>query len=182
MRYLKVLLCFAVIVTLTACSSGRFMDLSGFVYNYNKVSAQSVELTDFFMYYEDKNDFSLLKDNILLTVCHNAGGSIEQCRIMMLKKDENGNTADISTDAKSFAAMFKNTLQSYCGFDLTTAEKITEEFSLSDLQTYLKEGELTKTQDRFYFVFYSDSLACQMSIYDTYLKEIESTKKPSVKL
>ncbi|MBR2893931.1 MAG: hypothetical protein IKB94_08770, partial [Clostridia bacterium] len=63
-------------------------------------------------------------------------------------------------------------------YDRYSAEALLGEFSLGEPSTFLKEGELTKKQDNFYFVYYSTPLVCQVMIYNTYLTEIEPTSKP----
>ncbi len=180
MRYFKVPLCLILIIMLTACSKSQFMDLSGFIDNYNEVSDSDIDFTDFIYTTGESREFKLIKDNVLLTLKEAPDGKISECRVMMTKLSENGEQSkNISTDSKKFLSILKNTLEAFCSYDMYTAEALIGEFSLGELSAFLKEGELTKTQDNFYFIYYSTPVVCQMMIYNTYLKEIEPTKKPT---
>ncbi len=156
------------------------MDLSGFVYNYNEVSAAKTELTEFFFEDGEIREFKLIKDNILLTLKEGPDGKISECRVMMTKLNENGEESkNVSIDSKNFLYILKNTLRAFCGYDENSAEAIIDEFSLNEPGNLMKEGELTKKQGNFYFVYYSTQLVCQMMVYNTYLTEIEPTEKPA---
>ncbi len=179
MRYFKVPLCLILIIMLTACSKSQFMDLSGFIENYNKVADSEITFTDFIYTTGESREFKLIKDNVLLTLKEATDGKISECRVMMTKLSENGEQSkNISTDSKNFLFILKNTLEAFCSYDRYSAEALIGEFSLNELSGFLKEGELTKKQDNFYFVYYSTPLVCQVMIYNTYLTEIEPTKKP----
>ena len=52
------------------------------------------------------------------------------------------------------------------------------EFSLYEKDTYSRQGELYKIDEKFSFVYYSDSFVCDFIISDTYLVEEENTEKP----
>lgn len=179
MRCFKLLLCLILIITLTACSKSQFMDLSGFIENYNEVAEDEIAFTDFIYAPGENREYKLIRDNILLTLKEAPDGKICECRVMMTKLTKNGEQSkNISTDSKNFLYILKNTLQTFCFYDRYSAEALMGEFSLGEPSSLLKEGELTKKHDNFYFVYYSTPLVCQVMIYNTYLTEIEPTSKP----
>ncbi len=179
MRYFKILLCLVLTVLLSACSKSEFMDLGSFIYNYNSVSQQDIDFTDFFFEKAEKRELKLINGSVLLTLKEASDGKIEQCRVMLTKVTQNGEVNEnLSADCISFRNILKSTIEAFCGFDETTAEALIREFGLESEGAFLKEGELTKKQGSFYFVYYSTSLTSQMMIYNTYLTEIEQTEKP----
>ena len=183
MRYLKVPLCLALIIILGGCTKSQFMDLSGFVCNYNEVSADSISITDFIFRKGEIREYKLIKGNILITLKEAPDGKICECRVMMLKLGADGERSkSLLSDGEDFYAETINVIEAFCHYDMNSAEKLAGEFSLSRDADFLKEGELNKKQDNFYFVYYSTPLVCQMMIYDTYLTEIETTQKPKTSL
>ena len=183
MRYLKVPLCLMMIILLSGCTKSRFMDLSGFVENYNTLGEENIALTDFIYRQGDDREYKLIKDNILITLKQAPDRKIKECRVMLMKLDERGNVSEsLSQDGEIFVAEVIKLLQAYCAYDRYTAEKLAGELSLVNGADLMKQGELTKKQDNFYIVYYSTSLVSQIMIYDTYLTEIETTKKPKTTL
>lgn len=182
MRYLKATVCFLLIIMLTACQKSQFMDLSGFIYNYNKTSEDEIDLTDFFFAEGSIREFKMICDNTLLTLKEAPDGKISECRVMMTKLNESGvQRNDINVSSEEFLSILKNTLMAYCHYDENSARELMNEFLLNEPDTFIKEGELTKRQGEYYFVYYSTQLVCQMMIYNTYLTEIEPTQKPKTK-
>lgn len=171
---------------LTACSRNQFMDLSGFVYGFNRVSDEDIDFEDIYSYSDEgKTVFeTFIEDdnpNVVMKLIMN-NDRIEEIRIAIAKIDENG--TKIMPSAKSitdFTETVKSSIISFCGLEKQTAQGLMTEFGLYNMENYKKEGELTKTQDSFYFVYFSDSLVCEMMIYNTYLLEIEKTEKPESK-
>ncbi|MBQ7294690.1 MAG: hypothetical protein IJW86_00685 [Clostridia bacterium] len=179
MRHFRLPFCLILIIMLTACSKSQFMDLSGFVASYNEVADSDIDLTDFIFIQQESREFKLINGNVLLTLKEAPDGKIMECRVMMTKLNEKGEQSEnISADSKKFLSILKNTLQTFCSFDRYAADAIIGEFSLGELSSFLKEGELTKQQGNFYFVYYSTPLVCQVTVYNTYLSEIEPTEKP----
>ena len=66
----------------------------------------------------------------------------------------------------------------YCSYDERTAKEIGDALGLGDNDTFRKKGELTLTRENFYFVYYSDDVTSQLTVYNTYCKKIEETSKP----
>ena len=183
MRYLKVLLCLILIIMLSGCTKSRFMDLSGFVHNYNKVTGEKTAITDFIFREEEITEYKLIKNNILITLKEAPDGKICECRVMLLKKGEDGEVSrSLAADSESFVDEVINTLQAYCAYGRYSAEALAGEFSIRRDADFMQEGELTKKQDKFYFVYYSTALVSQIMVYDTYLTEIETTRKPKTTL
>lgn len=179
MKYFKLLFSLMLVIILSACSSGEFMDLSGFIYQYNKVSSDKIDFCDFSFEKDENRDFKLIHNNLLLSLKESDDGKICQCSLMVTKLSETGEKSEsINKDTGEFLSMLKSVVRSYCSYDENSTQKLMEEFSLDKSDTYLKQGELTKKQGNFYFVYYSTELSSTMTIYNTYLREIEPTKKP----
>ncbi len=183
MKFLKVPICLILIIMLSGCTKSQFMDLSGFIHNYNEVTNGNTAITDFIYRKDENSEYKLIKGNILITLKEASDGKICECRVMMLKLDEKGQRSNsLLSDGEAFYAEIINVIEAFCHYDGYSAEKLAGEFALGKNADFLKEGELTKKQDNFYFVYYSTPLVCQMMIYDTYLTKIETTKKPKTLL
>ena len=174
MRCFKVILCFLLIFTMCACTKSQFMDLSGFIYRYNKISDNKAELTDFY-FDESDTSYVLIRDKVLLRLIAGGDGRIKECRLTLAKATSD---KEMSENIISFRQAASKAMQSFCEYPQDTAEGILGDFCLYQDESFLKEGELTKKQGNFYFVFYSTSVACQLRICNLYLTEIEPTKKP----
>lgn len=170
----------------TACSRNQFMDLSGFIYGFNRVSDDEIDFDDIYSYTdEDDNVFEIFieddEPNVVLKLI-TENDRIKQVRIAIAKMNENGNPITPSAETVSdFTETVKSSIQAFCSFDSEKTRTLMNEFGLYDMGNYKKQGELTKSQDNFHFVYFSDSLVCEMMIYNTYLEEIEKTEKPESK-
>lgn len=168
---------------LTACTQSRFMDLGGFVYNFNRVSDYEIVFEDVYIYNDDKDTVYEIfvgeeKPSVVLKLIDDKG-RIKQIRIAMAKVSEKGKTALPDAEAVSiFQKTAESTIRAWCNFEEEKAKALMNEFSLFKNETYTKQGELYKTEDKFSFVYYSDSLVCDLIISDTYLNEEENTEKP----
>lgn len=179
MKYFKLLACLTLIIILSACSRSQLMDLSGFIYEYNKVGKDNIDFIDFSFEKGENREFKLIYDNLLLSLKEDDEGKICQCTVMLTKLTEKGEQREnLDRDTAEFLSMLKSVVQAYCSYDENSSERLIKEFSLDKGDTYLKQGELTKTQDNFYFVYYSTELSSAMTVYNTYLCEIEPTQKP----
>lgn len=179
MKYFKVLTCFMFIVILSGCTTNQLMDLSGFIYEYNKIAEDTIDFSDFSFEKDENREFKLIKGNIFLTLKEGEKGKICQCSLGIVKLNQKGEKSQsLTSDTEKFLVMLKNTLQAFCGYDINTSEKLIDEFMLGNETTYSNLGELTKTMDNFYFVYYSTELTSSMTIYNKYLCEIEPTEKP----
>ena len=162
------------------------MDLGGFVNSYNSVAAEKLDYKSIYTYIDENETvfetfFGEDEPEIVLKLIVN-NDRINSVRIAMAKIDQNGNAkVPSSKTITDFIEAAKNAIQAFCGFDKSTAEALLTEFQLYDIESYNKKGELTKTQDSFYFLYYSDSIVCDMIITNTYLKETEKTEKPESK-
>ncbi len=179
MRCFKILLSLLLMLLLAGCSKSEFMDLGGFIYNYNSVSQKDIDFADFFFQKAEMRELKLIDGSVLLTLKEASDGKIEQCRVMLTKVTQDGKSIEnLSDDCINFLSILKSSIEAFCGFDETAAETLISEFGLESESDFLKEGELTKRQSSFYFVYYSTSITSQMMIYNTYLTEIEQTEKP----
>ena len=166
---------------LTACSQSRFMDLGGFVYNFNRVSDEEIEFEDVYIY-NDENDsvyeIFLGETEVVLKLIAEAD-QIKQVRIAMAKVNEKGEAVNIDVETiRTFIKTAENTIRAWCSFDEEKAKALMNEFSLYEKDTYSRQGELYKIDEKFSFVYYSDSFVCDFIISDTYLVEEENTEKP----
>lgn len=171
---------------LTACSQSRFMDLSGFIYNFNRVSDEDIDFEDVYSYTDEGDGvFEIFIEDdspsvVLKLITEN--DRIKQIRIAMAKVDTNGNSITSSTENISdFTETVESAIRAFCAYDKEKARTLMNEFSLFDRATYNKQGELSKNEDNYSFVYYSDSLVCDLIISDTYLTETEKTEKPESK-
>lgn len=171
---------------LCACSRNQFMDLSGFVNAFNRVSDEEIDFEDIYSYTDEGETVfeTFIEDDdpnvVIKLIMEN--DRINQVRIAVAKIDKNGNavasSAKVITD---FIETVKSSIQAFCGFDNAAVEALLGEFQLYNMENYVKTGELTKNQGSFHFVYFSDSLVCEMMIFNTYLVEIEKTEKPESK-
>ena len=168
---------------LTACSQSRFMDLSGFIYNFNRVSDEDIDFEDVYSY-EDEGDgvFEVFIEDDTPTVVMKLvadNDRIKQIRIAVAKRGRSGENTVPSLEAiEDFTETVEGAIRAYCSFDKDKAEALMNEFSLYNKETYMKQGELSKNQENFSFTYYSDSLVCDMIISDNYLLKTEKTEKP----
>lgn len=171
------------IIMLSGCTKSRFMDLSGFVYNYKEEAGCEISITDFIFREQTPTEYKLIKENILISLKEAPDGKICECRVMLLKRGEDGEVSrSLLSDSEKFIGEVINIFQAYCAYDRHSAKALAGEFSLVKGADLMREGELTKQQDKFYFVYYSTVLVSQVTVYDTYLTEIETTKKPKTTL
>lgn len=178
-----VLLIFSI---LTACSKNQFMDLSGFIYSFNRVSEKEIEFEDVYSY-SDNDDlvYEIFFDGeepdvVMKLISEN--GRIKQIRIAIAKVDENGNPVTPSADTiSSFLKITESSISAYCSLEKEKAESITESFGLYKRENYAKEGELTLNEGEFRFIYYSDSFVCDFMISNNFLHITEPTEKPQSK-
>ena len=147
----------------TACSQSRFMDLGGFVYNFNRVSDEEIDFEDVYIY-NDENDsvYEIFfgETEVVLKLIAEAD-QIKQVRIAMAKVNEKGEAVNIDVETiRIFIKTAENTIRAWCSFDEEKEKALMNEFSLYEKDTYSKRGELYKTEDKFSFVYYSDSFVC----------------------
>lgn len=173
-------------LVMSACSKNQFMDISGFVNSYNRVADKRIEYENIYSYTdEDRIVFEIFfgadEPTVVLKLIAN-NDRITSLRIAAAKIDENGSEKPVSTETVSeFITVAKNSIMAFCGFEVAEAEQLLQEFGLYKLQNYGKKGELTKTKDSFYFVYFSDSIICDFIITNTFLEKIEKTEKPESK-
>ena len=168
---------------LTACSQSRFMDLGGFVYNFNRVSGEEITFEGVYIYNDEKDTvyeifFGENKPEVVLKLIEDKG-RIKQVRIAVAKINGKGEPVPISPEVVStFISTAESTIRAWCNFEKEKAQALMNEFLLYENSTYSKQGELYKKEDKFSFVYYSDSFVCDLIISDTYLTEEENTEKP----
>ena len=178
MRYFKGFICLVSVLMLSACTQSQFMDLSGFIYNYNKVNDEKIDFTDFYIDEERGSTYTFFGDGIILTL-EAADGRITECRLSLPKLDIKGNKSETyGKDIGLFRQVLTGTLRAYCHYDRYSAEEVLGLLSLSDDASFYKQGELTLKRGNFYFICYSDDITFQFRILNLYLTEVEPTKKP----
>ncbi len=174
MKTLKISLCFFLVFLFAACSKGEFRSLSSFVSSYNETSNEKISLTDFIISSDDTYA-AFLRGNVLLSLKEGDSGKTEQCKVIITKSP---GTLPKSEDTEYFRAVLTHALIAYCSYEKETAEEIIKSFGLFSGDTFMKSGELTLKRENFYFVYYSDEVTNQLTVYNTYLKKIEETSKP----
>ena len=170
----------------TACSKNQFMDLSGFVFGFNRVSDEDIEFEDIFSYTDESGEvFEIFFNDdepsvVMKLITEN--DRIKQIRIAIAKVDINGNQIAPSTETvREFIVITESAIRSYCGFEKNKAESLLGNFGLFSAENYGKEGELTLNEGDFNFIYYSDSFVCDFMISNNFLHITEPTEKPESK-
>lgn len=178
MKYLKMIIVLILISLLTACSKSSFMDLSVFIYNFNNASQQKIAFTDVtFETLDGITEYQVFVDSLLICLTADESNKIFKVKLFMLKSEDE--TKNITQEnANDFTETLKNVIMSFCSYTEEQAKLLIQEFSLDKNDTLRLNGELSKDTDMFKFVYFSNELANEMIIYNTALKEVESTKKP----
>ena len=182
-RLSALLLIFAI---LTACSKNQFMDLSGFVHSFNRVSEEEIEFEDVYTY-TDKGDtvYEMFFDDdetevVMKLLSEN--GRIKQVRVALAKADVNGNQkAPSAEEISEFLNAAEGAMRAYCGFEKDRAQSILSSFGLYSRESYSKEGELRVNEGEFSLIYYADSFVCDFMISNDYLHITEPSKKPESK-
>ncbi len=171
---------------LTACSKNQFMDLSGFIFGFNRVSDEEIEFEDIYSYTDEGDGvFEIFFDEdepgvVMKLITEN--DRIKQIRIAIAKVDGNGHLIAPSTETvRDFIEIAESAMRAYCSYEKEKAESILENFGLYNIENYRKEGELTLNEGDFSFVYYSDSFVCDFMISNVFLHKTETTEKPQSK-
>lgn len=182
-KFSALLLIFSI---LTACSKNQFMDLSGFIYNFNRVSDEEIEFEGVYSYSDNSGVvYEIFFDDdepdvVMKLISEN--GRIKQIRIAIAKIDENGNQFTPSVETISnFLKITESSIRAYCGVEKEKAESIIRSFGLYNKESFGKEGELTLNEGEFRFIYYSDSFVCDFMISNNFLHITEPTEKPQSK-
>lgn len=182
-KFSALLLIFSI---LTACSKNQFMDLSGFIYNFNRVSDEEIEFEGVYSYPDNSGVvYEIFFDDdepdvVMKLISEN--GRIKQIRIAIAKIDENGNPFSPSVETISnFLKITESSIRAYCGVEKEKAESIIRSFGLYNKESFGKEGELTLNEGEFRFIYYSDSFVCDFMISNNFLHITEPTEKPQSK-
>ena len=166
---------------LTACSQSRFMDLGGFIYNFNRVSDEKIDFEDVYIYNDESDSVYEIffgETEVVLKLIVEAD-QIKQVRVAVAKVNEKGEAVNVDTETIStFIKTAENTIRAWCSFDEEKAKALMNGILLYEKDTYSKQGELYKTEYKFSFIYYSDSFVCDFIISDTYLVEEENSEKP----
>ena len=174
----------ALTLILTACVGGEFIGLSIFIERWNSCSENSLDYSDFVIEQgESENSYSIISDGTAIKLTADENENLKQCKIIITKKDEEGKDKSILQETSNdFFELCKKSVMAYCGFDETATIALLNEFTLNDLNSLISEGELSKNQNEYNFVYYSTQIASEFIITNTLLVEIESTLKPESKI
>ena len=180
---------FAILSLLCSCSQSEFINLSVFIENYNAYSENTkLDFPDFTVSTGSAGEtvytciIKEQEEEVLLRLISDEDGKISQCRIVVPKCDETGNKLSQSeTRHKFFVSAAQRVICAYTFLSKEESQKISDEFGLSLSKTLINEGELTKTQGSFHFVYLSNARCSEFVIYNKWLHEIESTQKPESK-
>jgi hypothetical protein len=179
MRTLKLCLCFFLILLLTACSGGELKNLASFTDTYNHISGNELDLEDFFFVNGSEDTLRAFigynECKFILSVKEDDSGKIESIKLTLTKAE---GTLPKNEVCDNFCKVLTHTLMAYCSYDEKSAGAVIDAFNLHIPDTLHKQGELTLKRDNFYFVYYSNEIACDVIIYNTYLHTPEPTEKP----
>ena len=179
MKALKLSLCFFIIFLLSACSDSQLKNLTSFIDNYNDLADDNLSVTDFFYYDACENTpRAFIGDNeckVILSLKEDENSKIESVKLTLPK----GNSTLPKEKLRDiFCRVLTHTLKSYCSYDSEIASEILNSFELQNPETLYKQGELTLKRDNFYFVYYSNEVASEVIVYNTYIHTVEPTEKP----
>lgn len=183
MKYIKIIIPFIALAFLVSCAKSNFIDLSVFTYNFNSQSETELNIEDFsFVLNESETEYSVVIDNMLLNITADSKGKINRIKLLISKIDDNGNKKAITqNEAHLFYNLMADCVSAFCYFSKDDSFALLDEFSLSSAETFNQTGELCKDTDSFRLVYYSTELMSEMIVYNTALKETESTEKPESK-
>jgi len=184
-RYLKIIVAVILIAGLCGCTQSEFVNLGVFIENYcSNQDSQPLDYTSFAITSDSDGTiyncfFEGTNPLVALRLFSDDSKNISECHVILPKLDEKGNKLNLTDEA---IALFVDTaVNTTCAFtfcSLDEARQLVSEFTLDKKDTYLREGELTKEKGSFYYVYVSNPLASEFIIYNKWLHEIESTKKP----
>ena len=179
MKALKLSLCFLILLCLSACSDNQLKNLTSFVDSYNKISDNKLTTSDFFFINGSDDTLRAFVDSgenqIILSLKEDNNSKIEGVKLTLPKAE---GTLPKNQEAEFFCRVLTCALKAYCSCDEETANEIIDAFGLNSPETYNKLGELTLQRDNYYFVYYSNEVASEVMIFNTYLHTIETTEKP----
>ena len=172
-----VLLALLLAVSFSACSKDSFMDLSAFTAYYNRISTTgSISLED---YTVTEGEYSLLMDDILLTLEKAESGEIEGVRLTAAKVNEKGEKQSITEETTSrFSLVATDILEAYTTLSRQDCEDIISQLGLSDSRTLNGDGELNITKGDWLVIYYSVEIGSVFMVYNIHLHPTEKTEKP----
>lgn len=184
--FLSVLL---VLTFLTSCSESSFVNLAVFIENFNSLEDEEIlDFPDFTVSTGSGGETvytrSFEKDGhtVLLRLTADDDKKITACRVVIPKRDKTGKKLKQSDERqKFFAQTAEKTICAFTLFDDEKSKQIISSFDLSNSKTLKNEGEITKEEEGFYFIYLSNSLCSEFIIKNIWLCEIESTLKPESK-
>lgn len=170
---------------LSACSHGDSVNLLFFTDNFNKIRKNENQVVS--EYTVNGNTFSTVlksgKSEALLSLEEDENGRIKTARLTLSKINENAQPKNISETEADF---FKNTaaemLYAFTFFESKKCQAILSQLLPETSTGFHKTGELNTQSENFFLVYYSNKICCQLFVTNTYLEEIEPTKKPENKI
>ena len=176
-KFFAVLLALLLAVSFSACSKDSFMDLSAFTAYYNRISTTgSISLEDYTI---TEGEYSLLMDDLLLTLEKAESGEIEGIRLTAAKVDEKGEKQSITEDTTSrFSLTATDILEAFTTFSRQECEDIISQLGLSDSRNLNGEGELTLRKGDWLMIYYSVEIGSVFMVYNIHLHPTEKTEKP----
>ena len=153
------------------------MDLSAFTAYYNRISTTgSISLED---YTVTEGEYSLLMEDILLTLERAESGEIEGVRLTAAKVNEKGEKQSITEDTTHrFSLIATDILEAYTTFSRKDCEDIISQLGLSASRTLNSDGELTLTKGDWLMIYYSVEIGSVFMVYNIHLHPTQKTEKP----
>lgn len=181
----KIIIALTLVLCLSACVTSEFVNLSSFIYNFNhETDFHTINFEDF--YYTEEDDTNIYiaffsevdGEYVSLKIIENSQKQVMQCFITFSKVNQSGEFIQISTSTKNlFESVVKKTIEAFTLNDETFADQIILDFMLDDIQTYIDEGELSKSDSNFQFLYLSNTIANEFVIYNTWLLNYEDVEK-----
>ena len=173
----SVLLALLLAVSFSACSKDSFMDLSAFTEYYNRISTTGgIALED---YAVTEGEYSLVLEDILLTLEKAESGEIEGVRLTTAKVNESGKKQRITEEsAVRFSLIATDILEAYTTFSRQECEKIITDLGISSARTINSDGEITLTKGDWLIIYYSVEIGSVFMVYNIHLHPTEKTEKP----
>ena len=174
-------------VSLCACGESGFIDFGTFFERFCELEKGSLSFSDV-LYFEEEGEKEYVfspsgeeagEERIAVRLFSNAEGKLCECRVIFPKLLENGSAAALSEDEKSgFLKTCENALSAFSGLSPEKSEAALSALELQSEEAFSKSFEKTKKEKGIYLVALSNEAVTELVIYNSFLHEIEETKKP----
>ena len=179
----KCLFCVVLALLLAACRDTGGMDLSLFLERWNRQSATTLSLDDFYLTAQpERSDCFAVLDECLLLRLSGGETQIDAVRLILSKLQPDGQARSLSgTDRTAFCAAANALLGAYCALSPQQTEELLHTLLPQEDAAFFREGERTADVGDFHFVYLSAPLECVLIVQNRRLRPVVSTSKPEEK-